>query len=116
MITEGNADVKMADKRGKTLLMHASRRGEAAVVELLIKKFNADVNKADNKGRTALILASRNGEAKVVEFLIEEGNADVDKADNNGCTALFYARNQRWYNAIVEMFKKKSKYNNKKEQ
>lgn len=97
-IADSHFNVNMKVDGGKSLLMMASRRGAADIVEMLLDK-GAKVNYRDPLGATALMYASTlifanrkeaNDIAKITEMLISRG-ANVNLKCIDGMTALMYA-------------------------
>jgi ankyrin repeat protein len=80
MRDEANDNVK-----GRTPLMLAAFRGEAAAVLDLLER-GADVNARDRDGDTALMFAAFKGHALVVALLLQYG-ANVYARARNGWTA-----------------------------
>jgi len=77
---EANDNVK-----GRTPLMLAAFRGDAAAVLNLLER-GADVNARDGDGDTALMFAAHKGHALVVALLLQYG-ANVYARARNGWTA-----------------------------
>ncbi len=73
MLIQAGADVNLADSKGLTPLMEASRGGMADVVRALIEA-KADVNAKDKDGKTALDVAVEAGHADVVKALTAAGS------------------------------------------
>ena len=80
MRDEANENVK-----GRTPLMLAAFRGDAAAVINLLER-GADVNARDRDGDTALMFAAFKGHALVVALLLQYG-ANVYARARNGWTA-----------------------------
>ena len=91
MLLAAGASVKAATRVGAiTPLMMASRAGNPATVELLLKA-GADPNSADEHLTTALMMAAAAGNPDAVRILAEHG-ADVNaKEGSHGQTALMFA-------------------------
>lgn len=86
--------VNARDKRGRTALMHVTRRysydePSGAVVRALVAA-GADVKATDEEGRTALMSAAEAGSTDGVKALIESG-ASVNAKDKHGRTALMWS-------------------------
>jgi ankyrin repeat protein len=78
---------------GKTLLMHAARRGYMGIATLLMENTSSDWNlchERDNRCRTALMEAAREGNTDMVRLLIQKGS-DVNARAVSGTTALMEA-------------------------
>jgi ankyrin repeat protein len=59
-------------------LCYAARRGDTAIVELLIKK-RADINARDHFGNNALLSAASSGRNEIIELLLNEPyKADIE--------------------------------------
>ena len=95
------ANVNAKDNSGWTVSMRAAKKGQAEILEILLKH-NADINAKDDQGWTALMAAAWRGHAGIAEFLIEHG-ADINARDNEGWTALMKAA-WKGYAEAVEIF------------
>ena len=89
LLIENGARVQMKDNRGISVLMHAARTGNLAVVKTLIAN-GADIHEKSSRGVTALYAAALNGHADIVEFLLRQG-VDIECALNDGETPLMAA-------------------------
>jgi ankyrin repeat protein len=83
------AELNKHDRYGSTALISATRAGEAALVERLIKK-GADTNLKDIANDTALTLAAMNGNEDIVVLLLDK-DADPDELGRDGYTPLMAA-------------------------
>jgi len=88
-LVAAGADVKAADKGGRTPLHEAAAHNRARAVPLLLR-LGAKVNARDGSGRTPLALASANGDVETVKALVKAG-ADPNLADDEGLTPLHLA-------------------------
>nr|CAD7421635.1 unnamed protein product [Timema poppensis] len=73
-------------RRNVTMLHQAARRGQEAVVELLLQ-YGAGADVQDGAGTTPIMCAADGGSLSVLKMLIERG-ARVNSADVDGSTAL----------------------------
>jgi len=91
MLVEAGANVKAVTRlESLTPLFMACSRGNAAMVELLLKA-GSDANFADTLGTTALMEASAAGSVETVKLLLDHG-ADVNaKETARDQTALMFA-------------------------
>ena len=96
-LIESGADLRVRDKKGISILTHASRTGNSNVVKNLVGH-GADVHDKSPRGITALYAAAINGHTDTAEFLLAEG-ADIDVRLNDGETPLMAAV----WNGQVEM-------------
>ena len=87
LLKEGNVDVNIRSKEGKTALMAAALDGQSEVLDRLLEAGNVDVNARDKHGGTALIAAAATGRAAIVERLLDAG-ADIRIIRNNNWTAM----------------------------
>ena len=62
------ADVKAADKKGKTALIYAAEKGHSEAAKVLVS-LKADVKAADNDGMTAVMYAAQGGHTATVKEL-----------------------------------------------
>ena len=99
LLLEEVADIKAADKDGRTPLYSALWNGHLEIVQLLLEK-GADVNAADKNGSTPLHRASESGHLEIVRLLLKEG-ADVKAANEGGSTPLHRASIQKSVNGGV---------------
>lgn len=88
-LLQNGADIRSTDKKGISILTHASRTGNLNVVKNLVG-FGADVHDKSPRGITALYAAAINGHTDIAEFLINKG-ADIDVRLNDGETPLMAA-------------------------
>ena len=72
------------------LLLSAAKRGDDAMIDLLVERYGVDPNGADGV-RTALHSAAYNGRVHTVKHLVEKHNVDIHKRGEDGCTALDHA-------------------------
>jgi ankyrin repeat protein len=91
LLLAAGANLKAATRVGSiTPLFMASKNGNAAMLELLLKS-GADPNSTDEHGTTVLMTAAASGNAAAVETLIGHG-ADVNAREGaHGQTALMFA-------------------------
>ncbi|WP_145971879.1 ankyrin repeat domain-containing protein [Wolbachia endosymbiont of Cimex lectularius] len=91
LLKEGNADVDLQDKNGKTPLHRATgRKGEHIQVVAILLQEKAKVNLQDKEGKTSLHYAAENEYTQIAEALLKKG-ADVNVQDKDGRTPLYYA-------------------------
>ena len=88
-LVQVGADVKAADKAGRTPLLEASRAGSVATCKDLIEA-GADASAQDEQGRTPLLEASRAGNVEMCEDLIA-ARADVMAARYDGASPMAWA-------------------------
>ncbi|GMG13698.1 unnamed protein product [Aspergillus oryzae] len=88
------------DKIQTRLLISAARKGNGAIVTLLLEN-NADIDSRDESGQTPLSWAAENGHEAVVRLLLEN-NADIDSRDENGQTPLSRAA-ENGHEAVVRL-------------
>lgn len=89
-IIEEIEDINIQNHYGWTLLHITIRRGESAMVELLLQK-GADIDKIDGVGWTPLMEAIMDDKPDLVKFLVEQG-ADKTIANQRGATAPMLAQ------------------------
>ena len=90
LLLEGGADTEaVTPNTCVTPLLNAARRGDLALVRLLLTH-GAAVDVQNRNGVTALSLAARQNHAEVVRLLLTHG-AQVDGRSNRGDTALMLA-------------------------
>jgi ankyrin repeat protein len=88
-LVENGADLRVKDKKGISILTHASRTGNLNVVKNLVGH-GADVHDRSPRGITALYAAAINGHTDIAEFILNEG-ADIDVPLSDGETPLMAA-------------------------
>lgn len=91
-IASQGANPNIADTKGLTPLMLASRIGWADGVEALVKA-GARVDTPNDAGETPLISAVHRRDTQMMRILLRAG-ADPDRADNAGRSARDYARQE----------------------
>ncbi|KUI62492.1 Serine/threonine-protein phosphatase 6 regulatory ankyrin repeat subunit B [Cytospora mali] len=90
LLLNKGADADMKDDNGLTPLHWAMKRGDQALVNLLVDEGEATVNALDKERRTPLFLGVLENQATVVNLLLHK-TADANIADKNGRTALHHA-------------------------
>ncbi|XP_030405415.1 ankyrin repeat domain-containing protein 29 isoform X3 [Gopherus evgoodei] len=93
---------KMSFKRETPLAnaaFWAARKGNLALLQLLLNSGRVDVDCRDSLGTTALMVASHYGHIECVRELVLQG-ADINLQRESGTTALFFAA-QQGHNAVV---------------
>ncbi|XP_062986719.1 ankyrin repeat domain-containing protein 29 [Elgaria multicarinata webbii] len=78
----------------------AARKGNLALLQLLLNSGRVDVDCKDSLGSTALMVASFYGHKECVRELVLQG-ADINLQRESGATALFFAA-QQGHNDIVK--------------
>lgn len=91
-IASQGANPNIADTKGVTPLMRASRIGWAEGVEALVKA-GARVDMPNDAGETPLISAVHRRDTQMMRILLRAG-ADPDRADNAGRSARDYAKQE----------------------
>ncbi|TPX08716.1 uncharacterized protein E0L32_009778 [Thyridium curvatum] len=89
-LIEKGADPSVKDGKGRTALHWAAKRGNGALVDLLVKRDESLLNVLDPDRQTALCLAVLEGNAVVVEKLLHHG-ADANIQGENKQTVLHQA-------------------------
>uniref|UniRef100_A0A673IUU8 Ankyrin repeat domain-containing protein 29 n=1 Tax=Sinocyclocheilus rhinocerous TaxID=307959 RepID=A0A673IUU8_9TELE len=79
----------------------AARKGNLALLQLLLNSGRVDADCKDGYGTTALMVASYSGHYESVRELIMQG-ADINLQRETGSTALFFA-SQQGHNEIVKL-------------
>lgn len=82
-------DIELADKDGRTLLIHSVLAKNFGILQWLITA-GANVNAKDKQGWTALHYAVQNHLSEFVQLLVSHG-ADVNAQDEYGNSALWRA-------------------------
>lgn len=75
---------------GHTALILSARKGDAAIVKLLLAHPGIALNKTTKKGASAALVAATAGHAECLSALAAAG-ADLDAATSDGTTAAFMA-------------------------
>lgn len=75
LLVAAEADITVADHRGRTPLYVASLNGRSEMVKLLVDE-GADITVADKHGQSPLQIASFYGHVEVVKLLVDKG-ADI---------------------------------------
>jgi ankyrin repeat protein/nucleoside phosphorylase len=87
----GKVMLNSMDKYGQTLLSWAAKKGNEAVVKLLLATGLVDPEPKDNDGRTLLFWAAAWGNEATVKLLLATGQVDPNSKDNFGQTPLSWA-------------------------
>jgi ankyrin repeat protein len=82
LVEEAGADVRWADRDGKTALMYAAWKGHVDVVDYLRGRQDINIDARSEKGHTALDLACDNGHLEVVKVLGAAGARVNPQAKN----------------------------------
>ncbi len=104
MLLVVNKELKIdeTDKKGRTALIHAAKKGYDWVVNVLLAH-GANINATDEDGKNALRHAVERSHANVVDLLLEHGGVNIDEEDLTfGETALRRAAAQS-DNSIAKM-------------
>ncbi|KAJ8776570.1 hypothetical protein J1605_015159 [Eschrichtius robustus] len=88
----------------------AARRGNLALLRLLLNSGRVDVDCKDSDGGTALLAASQYGHMKVVETLLKHG-ANIHDQLYDGATALFLAAQGGYLDVIRLLLSSGAKVN-----
>jgi len=106
-LLQKGANPNIADKRGLTPLVVATRLGFVDGVNALIES-GARVNDANDTGETPLISAVHQKDVGIVRALLSAG-ADPDRADNSGRSARDYAKLQGAGSAVLAEIQARAK-------
>eukprot|EP00929_Paragymnodinium_shiwhaense_P066187 TRINITY_DN3316_c0_g1_i1.p1 TRINITY_DN3316_c0_g1~~TRINITY_DN3316_c0_g1_i1.p1 ORF type:complete len:1645 (-),score=353.56 TRINITY_DN3316_c0_g1_i1:5-4939(-) len=94
------ADPNLADPQdGDTPLIPIIRRGEASLVELMLK-LKADVNTRAADSQTALQISITRGSREIAEALLKHPGCEVDAGDSRGRTVLVTALTAGLYDMV----------------
>jgi ankyrin repeat protein len=88
-LIENGSDIRVRDKKGISILTHASRTGNINVVKNLVGH-GADPKEKSPRGISPLYAAAINGHTEIADFLLSEG-VDIDVRLNDGETPLMAA-------------------------
>lgn len=91
-------DVNLPTHQGKTALMAAANRGDAALVRALLD-LGADANAVNRAGGTALMYAAWSGDLGSVQLLLDNG-AEINRQAIDGWSALMMAAAQGHDHAV----------------
>ena len=94
------AEVKLADKFGRTALIAAAETGQVEIVQTLIKA-GADIEATSRSSGTALFAAAHQGHVDAAKHLLDAG-ADTDPRDLHQRTPLMAAAVQG-HVAVMEL-------------
>lgn len=98
-LLEHKADPGCVNNKGRTALVVACIRNQAACAQVLLDCKRTDVEKPDSNGLTPLIWASLHGYLHLVRALVSAG-ADIEAYDNTQRSALMWAAVQaKWETA-----------------
>ncbi|RYP66703.1 hypothetical protein DL771_007636 [Monosporascus sp. 5C6A] len=99
---DSNIGADSKDSYGQTPLSLAARRGQEALVRLLVERDDVDADSKDRYGRTPLLWAAREGYEAVVKLLLEQEDVKADSADKDHRTPLSWAAG-RDHEAVVRL-------------
>ncbi|KAL5430791.1 hypothetical protein PMIN06_007862 [Paraphaeosphaeria minitans] len=91
LIQRHDVDVNARNARGNTPLLHATLKGNTAIVKLLLTRNDVDVNARNLEGITPLMEAAWFPRTEIIDFLLARNDLDVNVTDNNLRTALMIA-------------------------
>uniref|UniRef100_A0A1X7T5A8 Uncharacterized protein n=1 Tax=Amphimedon queenslandica TaxID=400682 RepID=A0A1X7T5A8_AMPQE len=92
-IKRGDYDVNVKDKRKRTPLFIAVKKGNTEAVDILLTN-GARTDAVNKDGETLLHCASESGEVEMLEFWMKRGDYDVNVRDKKNKTPLFSALNR----------------------
>jgi ankyrin repeat protein len=84
--------------------------GDAAIVELLLKRDGVDPDSKDNSGLTPLSWAAGNKDVTIVQLLLKRDSVHPDSKDSSGRTPLSWAA-EKGTAATFELLLEKDKVN-----
>jgi ankyrin repeat protein len=90
-----NADIETTNNAGLNVLMLNVLRGNADIINLILKDGRVNINNKNKYGRTALMYAVREEHVEILKSLLENENIDINVKDKDGWTALMLAVNRR---------------------
>ncbi|MEE6464204.1 hypothetical protein FKM82_006213 [Ascaphus truei] len=99
MLTGGAATTNKKETPLANAAFWAARKGNLALLQLLLNSGRVDADCRDSSGATALMVASYAGHIECVRELVLQG-ADINLQRESGSTALFFAA-QQGHNDIV---------------
>jgi ankyrin repeat protein len=100
-------NINTRDKDSRTLLSHATEKGHADIVAILLEK-GADPHATDIKtDRTPLMNAAYQGDQKSVNLLLDKG-VNIDTANRTGWTALNSAADQGHIDIVQLLLERKA--------
>ncbi len=108
LLNEGNLDINVKDKDGRTALILAVEHKHISIVDSLRKYKNIDINVKDKNDRTALMLAVEHKHVSIVNSLLKYKNIDINTKDKNDMTALMLAVEHKNVSAVDSLRKYKN--------
>ena len=100
-MTDG-VDINGIDETSATPLSWAARKGQEAVVKLLLERKDVNPDRPDNDDQTPISWAARNGCEAVVKLLLERKDVNPDRPNNDGRTPISWAANNG-HEAVVKL-------------
>lgn len=100
------------DKKGRTPLYYAARRGRTDIVKHLVIECNADMNIANTNGVKPIHAAASRDYKKVVSFFLQMG-AKIDDTDRDGWTPLHFAAEKGHLKVVEFLVGRKANINAK---
>jgi len=95
-------DINSIDETGTTPLSWAARKGQEAVVKLLLERKDVNPDRPDNGGQTPISWAAENAHEAVVNLLLERKDVNPDRPDNGGRTPILWAA-RYGHEAVVKL-------------
>ncbi|KIA76053.1 hypothetical protein DB43_BY00020, partial [Parachlamydia acanthamoebae] len=102
--------IDIFDSKRETLLMLASSKNKADLVEKLLTKFNANSNIQNLQGKNALMLAIRNKASFEVIALLAK-STDINAQDKGGRNALMLALERKASTEVIKLLAKSTDIN-----
>ena len=102
-ILSQSVNVNLKNRRGRTPLLIAAKRGHEKIVNMLLKRNDVEADSRDRYGQSPLSYAAEGGLEKIVELLLKRNEVEADSRDRYGQSPLFYAV-LHGHEKIVELF------------
>eukprot|EP00523_Entomoneis_sp_CCMP467_P010881 CAMPEP_0168730942 /NCGR_PEP_ID=MMETSP0724-20121128/6994_1 /TAXON_ID=265536 /ORGANISM="Amphiprora sp., Strain CCMP467" /LENGTH=442 /DNA_ID=CAMNT_0008777903 /DNA_START=2293 /DNA_END=3621 /DNA_ORIENTATION=+ len=94
VLQHGNADVRIEDNAGLTVLHQASGKGRLDLVQCLLEHNPSVVDISNARANTPLHYASRHGHLNIVQYLVDNGG-NVNSLNDTGESPLHWACKQK---------------------
>ena len=102
-LEESESLVNPKDSNGWTPLSWAAKRGNIAVVKVLLDRDHVVADSQDSTGRTPLSKAAEGGHTAVVKLLLDRDDVVADSQDSGGQTPLSYATDAKYGEEVVKL-------------
>ena len=99
LLVENGANVNQQNAQGFTALHVAAKRGDKAMLDLLLHGYKADIKVRLQNGSLPIHSAASRGQTSCIEAFLELG-VDIDVANNEGLTPLHWTAEEGYWDTV----------------